>query len=102
MSTAAALLRTICETPDDDTARLVYADFIEEEGDPARAEFIRVQIALARLADDDPRRRELEDREHELQAEHEADWLGLPADAQGLSGWQFERGFVSEIAATPY
>ena len=54
MSTEAALLRTIRESPDDDTARLVYADFVEEEGDPARGEFIRVQVGLARTPEHDP------------------------------------------------
>src|SRR5262245_63809047 len=99
MSTEAALLRTIRAEPDDDTARLVYADFVEEEGDAARGEFIRVQVALARQAEDDPRRPALEDREHELLAEHETRWLGvLPADAEGLTDWRFERGFVNEVA----
>jgi uncharacterized protein (TIGR02996 family) len=102
MSTEAALLRTIRDTPDDDTARLVYADFVEEEGDAARGEFIRVQVALARLPDDDPRRAALEDREHELLAENEDRWLDLPADADGLAEWEFERGFVNEVAATPW
>jgi uncharacterized protein (TIGR02996 family) len=102
MSTEAALLRTIRETPDDDTARLVYADFVEEEGDAARGEFIRVQVELARLPDDDPRRPALEDREHELLAGNEARWLNIPDDAEGLTEWEFARGFVEEIAATPF
>ena len=35
--------------PDDDTPRLIFADWLEEKGDSARAEFIRVQIDRARL-----------------------------------------------------
>ena len=101
MSTEAALLRTIRDTPDDDTARLVYADFVEEEGDADRGEFIRVQVALARLPEHDPGRSALEDREHELLADNEARWLGVPADSQGLVEWEFDRGFVNEVAATP-
>ena len=42
-------LAAIVAEPDDDTVRLVAADFLEENGDPDRAAFIRVQIALARL-----------------------------------------------------
>lgn len=38
-------LRTIRENPDDDTARLVYADWLQERGEEDRAEFIRVQCA---------------------------------------------------------
>jgi uncharacterized protein (TIGR02996 family) len=45
-----AFLAAICAQPDDDTARLVYADWLEEfGGEPERAEFIRVQCELARL-----------------------------------------------------
>ncbi|MBY0457789.1 MAG: TIGR02996 domain-containing protein [Gemmataceae bacterium] len=46
------LLNAILANPDDDTVRLVAADFLDENGDPDRAAFIRVQCALARLAAD--------------------------------------------------
>lgn len=36
-----AFLRTAQERPDDDAPRLVYADWLEEQGDP-QAELIRV------------------------------------------------------------
>lgn len=42
-----AFLRAIFDAPEDDTPRLVYADFLEENGEPERAEFIRVQCRLA-------------------------------------------------------
>src|SRR5262249_23287556 len=43
--------------------RLVYADWLEERGDPestARAAFIRAQCELARLSPKDPRRKRLD------------------------------------------
>lgn len=43
-----ALLAAILADPADDTVRLVYADWLEENGQTARAEFVRVQIALTR------------------------------------------------------
>lgn len=46
--TGAGLLRAILASPEEDTARLVYADWLEENGHVQRAEFIRVQIAIAR------------------------------------------------------
>jgi uncharacterized protein (TIGR02996 family) len=101
MSPEAALLRTIRDDPDDDTARLVYADLVEEEGNPARGEFVRVQVALARTPEGDPARAALEDREHDLLAEHEEHWLGADPAANGLAEWEWERGFVREVAATP-
>ena len=50
MSDHAAFLNAVLERPDDDLPRLVYADYLDETGEPNRAEFIRVQIELARLA----------------------------------------------------
>ncbi len=44
-----AFLAAILADPGDDTARLVAADFLEENDDPDRATFIRIQVALARL-----------------------------------------------------
>jgi uncharacterized protein (TIGR02996 family) len=44
-----AFLAAIVAEPDDDTARLVAADFLQEYGDADRAAFIRVQVELARL-----------------------------------------------------
>jgi uncharacterized protein (TIGR02996 family) len=41
-------LRAICEVPDDDAPRLVYADWLDENGDTDRAEFIRTHVQLAR------------------------------------------------------
>jgi len=61
-----ALLRAFIADPADDTVRLAYADWLDEHDEPERAEFIRVQIELARLPTDDPRRTALGEREAEL------------------------------------
>lgn len=45
------LLAGVLEAPDDDAPRLVLADWLDENGDPERAEFIRVQVAMARKID---------------------------------------------------
>jgi uncharacterized protein (TIGR02996 family) len=95
--------RAVLESPDDDRPRLVYADWLDEQGDP-RGEFIRVQVELEALADGDPNRAALKWREDDLLAEHRAQWLGrfrdrlldeLPALA-GATGWEFRRGFVEQ------
>jgi uncharacterized protein (TIGR02996 family) len=49
--TEAAFLAAIIERPDDDVPRLVFADWLDEHGQPERAEFIRVQVELAALPD---------------------------------------------------
>jgi uncharacterized protein (TIGR02996 family) len=47
------LLRRIAAEPDRYEHRLVYADWLEERGDP-RAAFLRLQVALLRLPHDAP------------------------------------------------
>jgi len=49
MTEEEALVRAVCETPDDDTPRLVYADWLDENDKPERAEFIRKQVELFRM-----------------------------------------------------
>jgi uncharacterized protein (TIGR02996 family) len=66
-----ALLRAIVAAPDDDAPRLVYADWLDEHGEAARAEFIRLQCKLARHPRTaDGRRTELELAEQELFRQH--------------------------------
>ena len=47
MNDGELLLRAILTNPDDDTARLVYADWLQEQGAVHLALFIRVQVELA-------------------------------------------------------
>jgi uncharacterized protein (TIGR02996 family) len=47
-----SLLRAVVAAPADDVPRLVAADWLDEHGQPERAEFIRVQVELARLEAD--------------------------------------------------
>jgi uncharacterized protein (TIGR02996 family) len=70
-----SFLHAIREAPDDDVPRLVLADWLEDTGDPQRAEFIRTQI---RLEDDvtPQERRTLESRADELLAANAPRWLG--------------------------
>jgi uncharacterized protein (TIGR02996 family) len=92
------------QDPDDDTLRLVYADFLEERGDEAsaaRAELIRVQVELAAPAPLGRRAPEragrLAARQDELLTRWERVWLGDWADV--LEGWAFRRGLVEAVQA---
>src|SRR4051794_32323007 len=96
MSTAEeAFLSAIRANPDDDGVRLIYADWLEENGQPQRGEFLRVQIELARLAEDDPRREALADRQDELLAAHGEQWR--PVRGRGAARGTFHRGLVEEM-----
>jgi uncharacterized protein (TIGR02996 family) len=99
MARESAFLADIIEHPDDDAPRLIFADWLEENGDPDRAEFIRLQCRLARLDDDDPQREALQEREQELLGEHFRAWTArLPAWARKETH-SYHRGFVSQINA---
>jgi uncharacterized protein (TIGR02996 family) len=77
--------------PDDDEARLVYADWLLERGDP-RGELIHVQCALARIGGAKSARSEpLRARERALLAEHQLTWIGVSYDERVT--WCFDRGF---------
>lgn len=83
MNEESALLAAIILQPDEDVPRLAYADWLQERDQEPRAEFIRVQVELARLqpltnhgtslidlcvCDDCLRRDELRARERHLKA----------------------------------
>jgi uncharacterized protein (TIGR02996 family) len=94
VSDADGLLQDILDHPDDDAPRLVYADWLDEHGDPDRAEFIRLQIEAARLKQDKAFRPGLHERGRELLDRHKAEWLrDLPAPLR--KDFAFERGFVN-------
>src|SRR5436190_2117186 len=97
MTTHEGFLRDICENADDDTPRLVYADWIEENGDPERAEFIRVQCRLAKMAKRDPERSALARREAALLAAHRDEWFRAVCGPTEVHGHDFERGFPSVL-----
>jgi uncharacterized protein (TIGR02996 family) len=91
------LLSAVLANPEDDAPRLVCADWLEENSDPDRARFIRVQCELARLPAWDRRRRELARLAAGLETRCGARWRSeLPA-LEGVAWADFERGFVSTV-----
>jgi uncharacterized protein (TIGR02996 family) len=84
-------LREIKDQPDDDTPRLILADWLQDQGE-ARGELIHLQVVRARIAEDDPRYNELYRRERQILARHAFHWLGPFIDVVG--DWEFRRGLV--------
>jgi uncharacterized protein (TIGR02996 family) len=71
------LLHAAKERPEDDGPRLVLCDWLEEHGDYARAEFLRLQLLLAPGSSLDPERRaSTRQRVQELLANYGGGWLG--------------------------
>jgi uncharacterized protein (TIGR02996 family) len=90
-----AFLEDILDHPDDDTPRLVYADWLEDRGerdDEARAEFIRVQCHQARPArENEALRPWLRLRNVQLLREFESRWL--PGGWRSPDQGRWRRGF---------
>jgi uncharacterized protein (TIGR02996 family) len=75
MTDGDALYRAILDQPDDDAPRLVWADWLEEHGDPERATFVRLQCEWATIDPGDPREDEVVDRWRAILATHGRRWL---------------------------
>ncbi len=125
MTTEQALLADILAKPDDDLPRLVYADWLDERdgaGDRERAEFIRVQVELAKwpenhiahifgddrdTADDLRFARLICNQQQLFFDKSRADWFGGVRatilrdvhDSQEPSA-HVRRGFISEVRCT--
>jgi uncharacterized protein (TIGR02996 family) len=77
----AAFLAAICADPEDDTHRLVYADWLDEQGGESnvdRAEYIRLEIELARTPKArtaPPEQKAKQERAEALFGKHYRDWF---------------------------
>jgi uncharacterized protein (TIGR02996 family) len=120
VSDGEALIRSILTAPADDAPRLVYADWLDEQGRAEDAEFLRVQVELARLGYDGAfhvdalgHLRQVPDDVERLQERQLELWNaghGKPDLADDLTTWpmyihnprgvslRIRRGFVERIA----
>lgn len=81
MTDTLSFLRAIAANPGDEATRLVFADWLEENGD-WRAEFLRLDCALRAPPAEQPRPPDLQARWQELRARLSPSWrtvLGRPA-----------------------
>ena len=90
-----AFLEAIRQAPDDDAPRLIYADWLEEHGQPERAEFIRLECERERVPEHSPRWHELVSRASPLYKKHQVEWLGSLSEI--LSTYAFSRGFLEFV-----
>jgi uncharacterized protein (TIGR02996 family) len=114
MNERKGLLQAILADPEEDAPRLVYADWLEENGDEAdleHATFIRTQIERMRLAPDDDRQAELRHREESLHSgcaafeawrkKHTRHFSGLDRSGEPAKNGagRYERGFPVNVIA---
>jgi uncharacterized protein (TIGR02996 family) len=119
MSDEQGLLTAICDSPEDDVPRLIYADWLDEHGTTkasrARAEFIRLQCESAQLSPEDvdvdaaQRRTRLELRADDLlrTSGGESLWrvplspMPSPFTFPRMTAGRFVRGFPPFALASP-
>src|SRR5437870_1813976 len=92
MTAMKGILGGCVEGPDDDTPRHVLADWLDDQGDADRAEFVRGQLAAARMDEDDPARQALDARLKTLQARHSRAWVA--SLRRQVSRFRFQRGLL--------
>lgn len=99
MSDRAALVAAVAAVPDDDLPKLVLADWLDEHGDPDRAEFIRLQVAAYRDSQAFPPREDAERlvRIRDLFLANYERWLGPVYEPLGLPLPAFRSGEAATL-----
>jgi uncharacterized protein (TIGR02996 family) len=90
-------LMAIRANPEDDPLRLIYADWLEERGD-ARADFVRLHLALKSLSPDHPHRAAGEQELSALRQSASERWLGA-IEPEHVVGWKLWQGACECFAA---
>src|SRR4051794_39306301 len=107
-----ALFQAVCNSPEDQSLRLIAADWFEDQGDEPRADFIRRQCELASLPAGDPRAAALLEHVQRLLVAHRRRWnapihrfLGrgplrneVRSRRGRIRGWGYRRGFVEYLS----
>jgi uncharacterized protein (TIGR02996 family) len=94
------LLDAITENPDDEARRLVYADWLEDHGEPDRAALLRLACEREKLTDADPHAWSIDERSAQLLEANRERWQSdWPAAARTLV--EFRRGLPSRLNITP-
>jgi uncharacterized protein (TIGR02996 family) len=106
------LLLAIRQEPGNDAPRLIYADFLKDHGRADRALFIRTQLTLVAMAENDSRRRALERQVRRLLRANARAWYGnrpgraVSVESDGVTvrldnpdaRLTFRRGFIAGAA----
>jgi uncharacterized protein (TIGR02996 family) len=109
-----AFIRAAQAQPDDDTLRLVYADWLEEQGEATHAAFVRLQVRRSQLGLRHPDRPGLLAEEGRLLQKHKRYWngrvhrtlhrRGLPGLIDSRRGlirtWDYHRGMIGRVVVT--
>lgn len=92
----ADFLARLIANPDDKKPRLVYADLLQERGDP-RGEFIALQCTRAELPDTDARAPAIDGQIDALLKKHKKTWLAALGENKGARA-EYRRGFIEKLS----
>ncbi len=95
MSEHDSLWAAVVAHPEDDVARLVYADWLEEHGQPTRASLIRHQILAAQAEPDSPTAHHHTACADRLLFEHRLEWS--QSVRSRVLACDFHRGFIDQV-----
>lgn len=98
MTDREALLHAIADEPGDYLRQLVFADYVQENGEETRAAFVRLRCEAERVGRESPQYDDLIREGDDLLHEHEREWLGVWADR--LVDWEFDGGFIRSVRMT--
>jgi uncharacterized protein (TIGR02996 family) len=93
-------MRAILAAPEEDTPRLVFADWLDERGegdDAARAALIRAQCRAERLPPGNKERVKLEREAKAILKKHGSRWAEPLRKAVTVRTWEFRRGFLEHV-----
>jgi uncharacterized protein (TIGR02996 family) len=105
--TAADFLAAVCAAPDDDTPRLAFADWLEEQGETDRAEFIRCQLWIAEIDRDLESDEDCDQpscmgcRERNALRRREGELLGENVSTDGQTVWPRYMKWCEEAGINP-
>lgn len=98
MTPEETFLQDIIAHPEDDTPRLIFADWLEEREDP-RGQLIRLQCEMATSPKWTDDYFDLWDQEYFLMARHQGAWREELPSHYGIAWGDFHRGFVDSISS---
>src|SRR5258708_1048822 len=96
-----ALLRAIAEHPEEDTPRLMYADWLDETGQPERADFVRTQVEAGRAGLCGAEQIPLVRKNVYYLTNFVREWKTQLPQFEGIEWGDFNRGLIEEVLAVP-
>jgi uncharacterized protein (TIGR02996 family) len=100
MSDRDALLNAIAARPEEDTPRFMYADWLEENGEPERADFVRTQVLIAQPGLTPAEKYPLVKKNVFYLTNRVREWKAQLPPFAGIEWGDFNRGLIEEVRAT--